>query len=75
MAKAYQCDRCFQYYTDNKEVLVPGFGTDKIARGMSILGPNTSTAGSATQTHKDYELCDACLKELNDWLAFRNIKK
>lgn len=67
MAKAYQCDRCMAYYTANKDVLVPGRSTDSIATGINIL--------SRTSTDKIYELCDTCLKELTDWLAFKVIVK
>lgn len=67
MAKAYQCDRCMAYYTANKEVIVPGQSTNSIATGITI--------NSTTSSGKRYELCDACLKDITDWLAFRVIVK
>lgn len=68
MARAYQCDRCMQYYTENKDVLVPGTGSTKdIMAGISIFG------GERSAVTKSYELCDTCCKELTDWLAFRKI--
>lgn len=65
MAKAYQCDRCMQYYTANKENPVPGMSTDKIATGMAF----THTGGYS----KPYELCDDCLKKLIDFIAYRGV--
>lgn len=68
MARAYQCDRCMQYYTANKDVVPVGMSTEAVATGMII----TTTVEAKK---KQYELCDNCLKELTDWLAFRTIAR
>lgn len=70
MAKAYQCDRCFQYYTENKETVVPGAPSDAIATEMVILDKNVEGSGMPRRK-KSYELCDECMKELVNWLYFR----
>lgn len=70
MAKAYQCDRCMQYYTANKENLVPGMGTDKIATGMCYTFPHGNDGFDVT---KQYQLCDDCLKKLIDFIAYRGV--
>lgn len=68
MARAYQCDRCMQYYTENKDVRVPNSGSTKdIMAGATIFGKQANSAKAT------YELCDTCCKELTDWLAFRKI--
>lgn len=68
MAKAYQCDRCMNYYTENKEVIIPGNSTDAIATGIVFLGRNA-------ELKRTYELCDACLGELTNWVAFRTVTR
>lgn len=67
MASAYQCDRCMQYYTQNKEVVPIGLPSSVVATGVTI-----NTTDSAR--FKKYDLCDNCLKELTDWLMFRTTK-
>lgn len=64
--QACQCDRCFRYYTENKGVVVPGFSTSKIVAGFQFRCKNTDYIDM-----KDYDLCDACAKELVDWFRFR----
>lgn len=69
MAKAYQCDRCFNYYTANKECHVPGRPTSVLATGITIEDT------SPQQSSKKYELCDDCLEQLFDFLMNREIRK
>lgn len=63
---ALQCDRCFSYYTENKEPIVPGFGTNKIMTGFRFRAKDTEINGMKT-----YDLCDKCAQEMLDWLRYR----
>lgn len=64
--KALQCDRCFRYYTENKDPIVPGFGTDKIMTGFQFCAKDTEYNGM-----KDYDLCDSCAQQMIDWFRYR----
>lgn len=66
MAKAYQCDRCMQYYTANKEI--PMGGTDKTLSGIvyKVTYPDESVKDG-----REFELCDDCLKKIKDFMEFR----
>lgn len=68
--KAYQCDRCFGYYTKNEAVTVPGASSDKIITGM-MLRDSDSDAAAPGFPRKSYDLCDKCAKELVEWLLFK----
>lgn len=65
MARAYQCDRCMRYYTENKDVVPRNRQTDAIAVGITI---NTKSSVK----DKPIELCDDCLKEFLGWLYIKN---
>ena len=64
--QALQCDRCFSYYTENKDPIVPGFGTNQIMTGFQFRATNTGYNGM-----KNYDLCDKCAKEMIDWFQYR----
>lgn len=66
MAKAYQCDRCMQYYTENKEI--PMGGTDTILSGIKYV---VKKAGQDPKDGRNFELCDDCLKKIYDFMGFR----
>lgn len=66
MAKAYQCDRCQQYYTANKEI--PMGSTDVCMAGISYDVRNTQGDLIKSRT---FELCDSCLKKIKDFMEFR----
>lgn len=60
--KAYQCDRCFRYYTENKDVIPRGLQSNAVAKTITITCKN--------EAHKTYELCDECLRRINDFLNY-----
>lgn len=64
--QALQCDRCFSYYTENKDPIIPGFGTHKIMAGFQFRAKDTDY-----NAMKDYDLCDKCAKEMIEWFQFR----
>lgn len=64
MAKAYQCDRCMQYYTENKEVTPRGMDTSTFMTGIVVVTSVNSKRGT-------YELCDDCARRLLDFLENR----
>lgn len=66
MAKAYQCDRCQQYYTANKEI--PMGSTDRFLSGIKykIVFPD-----GAVKDGREFEFCDDCLKKIKDFMEFR----
>lgn len=64
--QALQCDRCFSYYTENKDPIIPGFGTDKIMAGFRFRSKATGIDGM-----KSYDLCDKCAQEMIDWFRYR----
>lgn len=64
MAKAYQCDRCMNYYTENKDVVPRGMATNDVVNGLRIV--------TKTSKIKHYELCDDCLKKLVNFLEYRS---
>lgn len=66
MAKAYQCDRCMQYYTANKEI--PIGGTDTVLSGIKYVSTKT---GYEPKDYRSFELCDDCLKKIKDFMEFR----
>lgn len=66
MAKAYQCDRCMQYYTENKEI--PIGGTDTFLSGITYL---KKKPGDEAETARKFELCDDCLKKIVDFMDHR----
>lgn len=66
MAKAYQCDRCQQYYTENKEI--PMGGTDKMLCGVLY---KIRLADGTIRDGRYYELCDDCLKKVKDFMDLR----
>lgn len=66
MAKAYQCDRCMQYYTANKEI--PVGSTDTVLSGINYV---VTKAGMDPKTGRSFELCDACLKKIKDFMENR----
>lgn len=65
--KAYQCDRCFRYYTDNKDVIIPGAPSNSILTGIKLCKNHDPEKSPV----KDYDLCDDCAKTLVDWLQNR----
>lgn len=66
MAKAYQCDRCMQYYTDNKDL--PMGGTDTVLTGIKYV---VKKIGYEPKDGRNFELCDDCLKKIKDFMEFR----
>lgn len=66
MAKAYQCDRCMQYYTDNKDL--PMGGTDTVLTGIKYV---VKKSGQDPKDGRNFELCDDCLKKIKDFMEFR----
>lgn len=66
MAKAYQCDRCMQYYTENKEI--PMGGTDVLLSGIKYIVKPT---GKEPKDGRNFELCDDCLQKIKDFMEFK----
>lgn len=66
MANAYQCDRCQQYYTANKEI--PMGSTDRFLSGIEY---KIAFPDGAVKDGREFELCDDCLKKIKDFMEFR----
>lgn len=65
--KAYQCDRCFKYYTDNKDVPIPGKASSEILSGIELVTGHQTPS----KVVKSYDLCDDCAKELVNWITYQ----
>ena len=58
MGKAFLCDRCNE------------FETDEPIASVSFSWPKRNT-GTQPLERKDYELCSLCLASLHDWTQLR----
>lgn len=57
MGKAFVCDRCNE------------FDTDEPIACVTFSWPKQT--GSSAQDRKDYELCTNCLASLHDWIELK----
>ena len=62
MAAAKKCDRCGNYYDDNRRKRIMGF---------SVIGIKIITQGP----YKNMDLCDICVDELYDFLKIKEDEK
>ena len=67
MAKAIQCDRCYAYFSENKEI--PINGTDTFLVGIAYRIRKTSS--SDITNGRAFDLCDDCLKKIKDFMECR----
>lgn len=56
MARAYKCDSCGKFYTENK-LVIPSFNENVVINYIKI--------GSISHSKSiDYDLCDECLEKI-----------
>lgn len=67
MAKAIQCDRCYAYFSENKEI--PINGTDTFLAGIAYRIQKTSSPDISNS--RTFDLCDDCLKKIKDFMEYR----
>ena len=63
MANAKKCDRCGKFYVENASFPVDQHGDHYIGGVMTM-----TTSGFH---HKNYDLCDDCLKDFNEFIRER----
>lgn len=67
MAKAIQCDRCYAYFSENKEIPINGTDTFLVGITYRIQKRNSPSVTNG----RAFDLCDDCLKKINDFMEFR----
>ncbi len=67
MSKAYQCDRCMQFFKVNKEF--PTGSTTSVLSGFQYI--LYDSASGERRCGKAYELCDDCIKKMKDFVEIR----